>query len=114
MTSSTSPSNVGLKVCILAHFLHALWAFENYLEFLKLFMSLGQIPSKALLANDRELPNHTDRRQLDLLFVRCHCPSIISYVCSPALVGSNLRCDVDPCPLFLSGLQLPLALCYAR
>ena len=45
MTSSTSPSNVGLKVCTLAHFLHAPWAFEIYLEFLKLFMGLAQIPS---------------------------------------------------------------------
>ena len=46
MTSSTSPSNVGLKVCTLAHFLHAPWAFEIYLEFLKFFMSLAQIPSQ--------------------------------------------------------------------
>jgi len=38
---------VGLKVCTLAHFLHAPWAFEIYLEFLKLFMGLAQIPSDA-------------------------------------------------------------------
>ena len=90
MTSSIFPINVGLNVCILAHLLHALWSFKIYLKFLKFFMGLTQISSKALSTNDRELPNHTDRRQLDLLFVRCHCPSIISYVCSPALVGSNL------------------------
>ena len=87
---------MGLKVCTLAHFLHTLWTFEIYLKFLKLFIGLAQIPSKALSANDRELPNHTDRRQLDLLFVRCHCqlttgnfrttPTVVNLTCCSFVV----------------------------